>query len=397
MNALNSFLSNIKNITFPIWFFAIPLVLLLLFNMQVIDKSLKHTGDIRWQENVLGLDNSKTVLGYFAILVMFHHISQAVGSANSGIFVLLENFGFALVAGFFFFSGYGLIKSMNQKENYMKGFLAKRLPKILIPFYVCIFIYIIAGALCGRISFDLSKAHATDSLTLGYVDLIRAALGIDLLNGSMWYIVEIVFLYIAFYIAYKLFKKEIVIIISMTLFIIGLTLFSLYHGHGPNWFQGEWWYNSTLIFAVGMIFAYKEELLLGIIKKFYFIYLILTAVFFYAFCRLTHYMLVHHGYWTNSNTDKFMTLGSQLLQCLFFILLIIGILLKVKFSNKALSFMGKISLEFYLLHNVFIHNRMGIRGTGIYVLYIIVGTFILASIVHALDTFIICKIYKKTS
>ncbi len=391
----NSFISNIKNITFPIWIFALPLVLLLISNMQVIDKSLKHSGKIHWQENVLGLENSKTVLGYFAILVMFHHISQAVGSANSSVFVLLENFGFCLVAGYFFFSGYGLIKSMNQKENYMKGFFVKRLPKILVPFYVCNFIYILAGVLCHRISFDLSKAHVADSSVLGYTDMIRAALGVDLLNGSMWYIVEIVFLYIAFYIAYKLFKKEMGIIVSMTVFIIGLTLFSLFRGHGSAWFQGEWWYNSTLIFAVGMVFAFKEDLILEIIKKYYYIYLVFNAGMFYAFCRLTHNMLIHHGYWTESNADKFMTLGSQLMQCLFFVLLIIGILHKVRFSNKALAFIGKISLELYLIHNVFIHNGKGIRGTGVYVLFIVVGTIILAGIVHAVDTFVICKIYKK--
>ena len=391
----DSFISKIKNITFPIWVFALPLVLMLICNMKVIDKSIKHSSKILWQENVLSLDNSKTVLGYFAILIVLHHTAQSVGSGNSSIFVLLENFGFCLVAGYFFFSGYGLIKSINQKENYMKGFFAKRLPKILVPFYICNFIYIMAGALNGKISFDLSKAHIDNASVLGYVDLIRAAIGIDLLNGSMWYIVEIVFLYIAFYIAYKLFKKETGIIISMTVFIIGLTLFSLYHGHGPAWFQGEWWYNSTLIFVVGMIFAYKEELLLGLIKKFYNMYMVITAVLFVVFCRVTHNMLIHHGYWTDKNSDKYMTLFSQLFQCLFFMLLIIGILHKARFSNKALSYIGKVSLEIYLVHNVFIHYGKGIRGTGIYVTYILVGTLILAGIVHALDTFIICKIYKK--
>ena len=162
----NSWSDKIKSFSFSIWILILPLAYILVCGMKIADSNyipdfatlqgLKRKGysdnDIfsDWQSDPLGLTQSKAILGFFAVLIVLHHLVQTIGPENAGIFIFLENFGICLVSVFFFFSGYGLIRSLKQKPDYLQSFLKKRLPGVVIPFYVCIFIFYIVGLLTGK-------------------------------------------------------------------------------------------------------------------------------------------------------------------------------------------------------------------------------------------------------
>ena len=398
----NSWSDKIKSFSFSIWILILPLAYILVCGMKIADSNyipdfatlqgLKRKGysdnDIfsDWQSDPLGLTQSKAILGFFAVLIVLHHLVQTIGPENASIFIFLENFGICLVSVFFFFSGYGLIRSLKQKPDYLKSFLKKRLPGVVIPFYICIFIFYIVGLLTGK--------HYGLTESIGYLT------GFILLNTHMWYIVEIILFYLVFYLIYRFVKKRKTAFLLMTAFLILFTIGSLLLCHGKFWFQGEWWYNSSLIFALGILFGECQEKYFAMIKKHYRLYMVVSVLFFAFFYRTTLYMLSNHGYWTENAlshgyADKFMTLLPQLCLSFFFVCCLIGILLKCRFDNPALTFLGKISPELYLIHNLFIQNCDGITGTGLYVVVILACSLIAAAILHRLDTRILCLINRK--
>ena len=57
--------------------------------------------------------------GFFALLVILHHMAQRVTEA--GLLHMYIDIGYLAVAGFFFYSGYGLMKKgIGQKKGYFQ-------------------------------------------------------------------------------------------------------------------------------------------------------------------------------------------------------------------------------------------------------------------------------------
>ena len=86
-------------------------------------------------EDFTSLEIMKSLRGLAAIGVIFHHISQEDIFQKNQVLSPFVNAGAIFVSIFFFCSGYGLLKSFDSKENYLKGFIKNRLVKTLVlPF-----------------------------------------------------------------------------------------------------------------------------------------------------------------------------------------------------------------------------------------------------------------------
>ena len=78
------------------------------------------------------LEVTKCLRGIAAIGVIIHHIAleqafqHANGKGNPGELAFFLNAGYRFVAIFFFCSGFGLIKSLETKPDYLKSFMKKR-------------------------------------------------------------------------------------------------------------------------------------------------------------------------------------------------------------------------------------------------------------------------------
>ena len=104
--------------------------------------SNKFGRKLEFNDDFTSLDAMKSLRGFAAMGVILHHISQEEVFQKSGVLSPFVNAGAYFVAIFFFCSGYGLIKSLNTKENYLKGFIRNRIVKtIVVPFYVNVIIY----------------------------------------------------------------------------------------------------------------------------------------------------------------------------------------------------------------------------------------------------------------
>ncbi|MCQ2483608.1 MAG: acyltransferase [Clostridia bacterium] len=374
---------------FPTWIILIALVVILF-------AGVKFSGIKGWQEEPFSLEASKAIQGLCAVSIIIHHLAQDL-MEKAGVLSKFSEFGVLFVGVFFFFSGYGLYTSLKTKKNYLKGFLKKRLTIILVPFYVCISVFVVSACICGE-KFELKR-------------LISVLTGWSLINDHMWYIVEIAILYILFFVIYRLIKNRTAATVVMTVCTIGMIIGSLLLGHGEDfscsfWFMGEWWYNSTFLFVIGILVSKHSDVLRKIVRKGYWLFLVLFGGLTVWFSFLTKHALEAYSYWSEipgvdpAYDDKLRCLAVQLPWILFFVCFLLLVMMKVNFNNPVLKFLGSISLELYLCHNLF---RQGLQDGSIakipsasmYILLTILLSIGLATIINGFDKYIIALIVGK--
>ena len=341
-------------------------ILVLIF-LIVILFGIKYTHD---NEEYLSLKTCNSIRGILALIVLFHHIAQRI---NSGyLFSEFTKFGFLPVSVFFFFSGYGLMKKHISEEDYSKGFIKKRIPSLLIPYLIVIFLYWLMYACYGEV---YSFTDMLDILSRGYI-----------IASASWYIVDIIILYFVFYLSMKLFKKNnwLIILCNVIFNVILMLLFK-----NISW--GEYWYNTILISNLGMLWAFKEETIIKFIKKSY--YLVLPMI-----------VLLFSVLWGNRslvvkllNFEFASALVTTIIGILF-TLIVIFISRKFIIGNKVLNFVGKISLEVYLLQGIFVYifikSGRIISSDILTSLIVIVLTVVFGYVFNKLFSFILSK-YKK--
>ncbi len=354
---------------------------------------VKPEGKGKWFEDTLSLRVSKGLLGFCAVGIMLHHMSQTIFFAGEdpGVLLFMVDVGVCFVGMFFFFSGYGLYSSLRDKPNYLKGFLRNRFTAILVPFYLCNFVFILGSY--------FAKYHFKKGELFPYLT------GVILMNNQMWYIVEIFVLYLLFFCVFGLIKNRDVACGIYGVMLMGLIVFSLRLGHDTTtptqglWFHGEWWYNTTLMIWVGILFARWERQILSVIRKFYGImlavFLLLTAFLY----NRTIYMLQTKGYWYEWDgypgyKEKWQTLGVQFSFVFVVVLTVVILLQKIKCSNRLLDFLGEIALELYLIHNLFL-LYMPIKNRVFYILACYAASILLAAILHTADKKLIRLLHKK--
>ncbi len=313
-------------------------------------------GKGEWKEDFLSLPVSKALLGMFAVLIVLHHIAQTLGNLEmeKGPLVVLEQVGVIFVGMFFFFSGYGLLHSKMSKENYLSGFLKKRLPGILVPFYFCIIIFV-AFALIMK-------------LPMSTTEMVAYLCGWCLINTHMWYIVEIAFLYVAFFIIFRFVKNTKVGIALMAAVITGIVVASMLSGHGPEcasdmWLQGEWWFNTTYMFLIGMLVAQHENAIVEFAKKYYAVLLLICVLAAVGLFFPTAQMLEEGNYYCEFapelSVGQIFVIKGKTFLCQFGMVFfaectILLLMMKVRCQNAVMDFLGKISLELYLIHNLYL-------------------------------------------
>ncbi|MBO4460723.1 MAG: acyltransferase [Clostridiales bacterium] len=322
-------------------------------------------------DDYTSLETMKSLRGFAAIGVILHHISQVDMFQQKGILAPFLNAGAYFVAIFFFCSGYGLIKSLDSKPDYLKGFVRKRIVKaIVLPFYVNILFYVfynLGDALTGT---NIPAERWILNLT-----------GITMMNPFGWYPVVIALLYLVFFLSFRFIKKRPIALGIVLLFIIAMGIGFCFNGHfvwwvgkknwwlspAANtapwwqqqkvfWFNGEWWVNSAPAFFTGLLFASYEKHIAGFFKKLYVVkfhvLLILTMIFY----KLSAFGQTKFGYWTEyagkgpGIEDKIKTYFCQVPLFLFLGLTIIIFLMKYHVSNPISRFFGKYSFHTYLMN-----------------------------------------------
>ena len=322
-----------------------------------------------FNEDFASLDAMKSLRGFAAIGVLLHHISQESLFQNRHILSPFVNAGAYFVAIFFFCSGYGLIKSLNTKQDYLKGFIRNRIVKaIVLPFYVNVVVY---GVLMLATGVKLPKER-----------WIFNFLGITMMNEYAWFPIVLALLYLVFFLCFRFIKYRPVCFVLILSFIVALGIGFCFNGHfawwygaknwwlNPNlaskalwwqaekalWFSGEWWVNSAPAFFTGLIFANYEKEIVAFFKKLYVLKLTVLIVITMICFKLSSFGQTKFQYWTEWSgngpgiEEKMKTYFCQVPLFLFLGLTVIIFMMKYHVSNPAARFFGKYSLHTYLMN-----------------------------------------------
>ncbi len=325
-------------------YFILPVILL--WRAQFV-------GVKKWNDGFLSLEQTKAFQGFLAICIMLHHIGQKTAASwiqpKTRIVHGLDFFvplGFMLVSVFLFFNGYGVYKSFHAKENYLKGFISRRILPVVLALYTTTIIFFVARLLIGE--------KMDGKQVLLYLS------SIDLCNPNTWYVIVLPFFYLAFYLSFKFIKNDHLAVLATTLFVALYMLLGTRINHNGYWMRGEWWWNCTHLFPIGIIFAKYEDKIVPHLKKYYWVYLIIAVAAVYPLYQYSRTLCNVFGYygenWGAPDTvlrRRISLLGEMLVTTDFvFACLLLG--MKVKIGNKFLKFMGTITLEFYLIHGLFV-------------------------------------------
>ena len=374
----------------------IPLAVFLVLFLGLLLVGCKRAEKGTFHENFLSHSVMKKLQGFAAMGVILHHVTQIVtqyGRFNKGLINVMVDAGVFFTALFFFCSGYGLVTSLLQKEEYLNVFLKKRLSAVVVPFYVCNLLFILVSLIAGARPKPL--------------ELVLYLSGLVMLNDQMWFIVELAVLYVIFYLCYRKRKEGSVALWKMAVILVVMTAVSLLLGHDglPDsqglWFFGEWWYNTTWTFFVGMVVAKYREQVVSFAKRWYKCLLPAGIVVFPVMYGATMYMIGHVGYWAEwpghrGYLEKFLTFCVQAPTVIIFVLLLFLISMKVQFGNRMLAFLSVIALEMYLLQNIFItYLRPFLKVDVLYYIGVYACTILLAFVVHKVDQKIIKGIQNK--
>jgi len=364
----------------------------ILFVLLIVGAKRPAEGE-RFFDAPFEMTTATAIKGFAAIGIILHHLTQKIteyGSIYKGPVTIFNWMGILFTAIFFFLSGYGLIVSKESKNGYIDSFIEKRLPSVVIPFYVSNIIYfIVIGIYFEKIDNAL--------------DAWLSLLGIRLINTNTWFIVEIIILYLVFYYACKKFSDtdkvtRVVLIASLIMIIGSLLLGHDYHdGRARNPFQGEWWYNTTILFYIGMKYAQHEKKIVEYAKSKFKLLMPLSVVLFAAFYSLSIFVTENIGYYQEyeghaGNAEKMITLLAQVVACVIFVAMIGLIGMKFHFGNKIISFIGKISLELYIIHDMIKETIMEDGRDGndiIFFISVIAISLVLAYLLNMFDGLLI--------
>ncbi|MCH5248450.1 MAG: acyltransferase family protein [Lachnospiraceae bacterium] len=299
-------------------------------------------------------ENTLALRGICSIEIMMGHLGIAT---NSTVLFPNRKAGILFVGIFFAISGYGLMCSLHNKNNYLDRFLINRLPKLLIPAYVIYAIGIFAKAVF------LNTAY-------GPADFFRPD---RCFTGTNWYVWEMFVMYIVFYICARLMdlkKSHIVLLILSLIFVcIGYTL----KLDGP-------WYGSTFCFWLGIFYFIKRE-------KFREVLVLQHWILKTIICGVT--MTAAMALFFINEDGIIGDLIGRNIASVSFVIIVIICLYRFKLGNMVSRKLGKYSYEIFLFHPILIAVlRPYIDNNAVYALLVIALTIIAASIYCIFSDFI---------
>lgn len=347
--------------------FIIVVLTMILIGMLLCPFSIEEYN----KEIGLGKSNMNYIRGIACVMVVICHASAIKGA--QGILMIPFNMGFLAVGIFFFCSGYGLMYSYMNKENYLKGFLWKRFVPIYIPLVISNILYIIAGIFMKHEKMDA-------------VVIVKRILGIDLVCGSEWFVRVLILFYILFYILGRICKNPKMFVIALTICIIVYRFVTIQY-ENPLAIV----ISNVFPFIIGIWCAYFDfSKLEYFIKKHYKKVLIILALmtilsFSYISVIRWHMPII----WTES---KIMNdIAGTICQNMF-VLLIIMISMRLRIKSRLAVFMGVISYDIYLVHLLIIDILQRVL-----VEYSLIIALVLSLLLSILAGFVFNKVESKVT
>jgi len=275
-----------------------------------------------FHEDYASRDQSRAINGICIMLILLSHTFAKVAPADvfdkayEPMRIFLGQF---VVVPFLFYSGYGIMESLNRKPGYLKIFPRKRFLKIVLQFSIITVIYI-AMHLC------LQSGYSIPYMLLSFT-------GITSIGNGGWYILSTFFFYAMIILWFNVFRKRKVLgVIFVTASFVALILVEILLEF-PTYY-----YNAVIFFAVGMFYSLLKKPFDSLIMKNNFIWAAVFVVSLVGFAFLKKCMDVSPLFYP--------------IWCGFGMLAILCLTMKVKIQNKALLWLGTTTFYNFTLQGI---------------------------------------------
>ena len=276
-------------------------------------------------KDYLSYRQTTAINGCFIILVFFRHLTE-YASFNGILDIpmnLIDKYMSQLIVVMFLFnSGYGIMESIKNKDNYINTIPKKRIFNTWLQFALCVFIYMIVRL---AMEADLS----IESTLLSFV-------GWKSIGNSNWYIFVMLFMWLFTWVSFKIlknnYKKSLVM---MTFLSIIFSIILMISG------KDGYWYNTILCYPFGMFYSIYKDKIDNYIKRYktnWIKIFILTIVLFGIFS----FLLI-------KNPDFILAYE---IESILFAIIIVMCSMKIKINNNLAYWFGQNLFGLYMLQRI---------------------------------------------
>ena len=289
-------------------------------------------------EDYIDKEQTASIKGIFAIIIFLSHFRQytnVIFAADHFVLWLLTSISQLMVTVFFFYSGYGIMKSYSKRADYSKGFFKKRLLRTLFRFDLALLFYLPLPLITGTWQYGLK-------------DYLLCWIGWTSIGNSNWFIFVMLCLYALTWIAFNLCnkakeKRSEIVVLFVTGMSLALWICLLVIG------KASWWYNTLLCYPCGMCFALlKDRFDIWMRNLWQRIGICVTSLVVFLFLYVTPGQVAY-----------------SLCACVF-CLLIVLLNISIKIDNSILRWLGKHSFNIYILQRIpmIIFKAIGLAKYG---------------------------------
>lgn len=284
----------------------------------------------RWKglfDDGLSLQNTIPVRGIAALCIIFTH---------TGL-VPFFNHGYLFVGVFFFFSGFGVMQGLLHKPDYLKTFFRRRFPSLLVPYYTMTALYL-------AVFFFSNFCPPADLLLYSLLPPLAVFTKNSLIVPASWYVAALLFFYTFFAVFFRCFRFSRAFLLTA----VGVCLYCVVCKHFG---KGIPWYGTTFLFLLGILFAQYASAVHSFISKRYGVLLLVFLLLFPVVLFADEHVSLFAPFFDHKKLIKFFTH-----QCVTtcFVAVVILFLYKVRLGSPVFRFLGKISFELYLCHQIVI-------------------------------------------
>lgn len=268
-----------------------------------------------------------SIKGVFVVIVLLSHVRQYVALDNSAMNAPFKDFmsflGQLMVVAFLFYSGYGVALGLKNKDGYAKTLPTKRALKVLLHFDIAVLIFYITGLALG-------KNYSIEKLLLSFI-------GLDGVGNSVWFIFDIIILYLLTFAVFVFAKKRMIIGTAVMTVVSFAAVLLIKEFKGNEY----WWYDTILCYPLGMWYALAKPHIDKKILPSFWKWSVSLAV------TLAGFVLLRNAYTESGNNRWFF-----IAEALVFALLTVLVSMRISINNKVLQWFGKRVFGIYILQRI---------------------------------------------
>jgi hypothetical protein len=328
--------------------FFVIIALLCLYRIKLFIP--KSNGSTLIFDDYMSVEKSTSIKGIFILIVFLSHsddyLTLSSSTLDTTFSLVMSIIGQAMVSMFLFYSGYGVIYSINKKGvGYVKSMPVNRILKTLFNFDIVILLYFIVENILGN--------------RFGIVKLLLSFIGWDSVGNSNWYIFDILILYLITYISFIIARKNKNLGVVLTLALSCVAIVVL------HFTKQSWWYDTILCYPAGMIFFLMKDNVDNWINKSKINYWIVLALLLVAFAISYKFAYV---------------LVISFVKNVIFAFLVVFVTMKFGINNKILNFFGKHLFSIYILERIpmLILSNYGVSNKYLFVILSFILTLIIS-------------------